>query len=90
MLNFLPSSENPLNFEWIRDTQEASAELQRKCGKGISGFSRRKFDGTKLVYFTEKGKNEDEFWNICLTNEAVRPAIAWFHQVLGHTGCDWL
>ena len=90
MLNLPPSSENPLNFEWIRDTQEASAELRRKCGEGISGFSRRKFDGIDLICFTDKGQNEDENWKICLTDEAVRPAIAWFHQVLGHPGRDRL
>ncbi len=61
-------------------------KLRRQIGEGISGFSERSFDGIKLVCFTEKGQNKNDHWKICLFYEAVMPAIAWFHEVLGYPG----
>ncbi len=39
MLNLPASDPNPLDFEWLHDTQDAVTSLKRKCGEGISGFS---------------------------------------------------
>ncbi len=86
MLNLPASGPNPLNFEWLRDTQDAVATLRRKCDNGEPEFSSKSFDGIEMICFTEEGRDENDHWNIFLTEEAVRPAIAWFHEVLGHPG----
>ena len=90
MLNLPMSGPNPLDFEWLRDTQDAITSLMHQCDKGISGFSKRRFNGIELVCFAEKGREENNHWKICLTDEAVVPAIAWFHKVLGHPGMNCL
>ncbi len=90
LLNLPASGPHPLNFEWLRDTQDAVTSLRGQCNRGISGFLKRKFDGFELVCFTEKKKEENDHWKICLTNEAMVPAIAWFHKVLGHPGMNRL
>ena len=84
MLNLPASGPNPLDFEWLRDMQDAVPRLQRQCDKGISGFSRLSFDGVDLICFTENGQEENDHWKIYLTDKAVVPAIAWFHEVLAH------
>ncbi len=38
MLNLPASGPNPLNFEWLRDTQDAVASLRRKYDNGELGF----------------------------------------------------
>ena len=39
-----------------------------------------------MVCLTEKGQDEKYHWKICMTDEAVMPAITWFHEVLSHPG----
>ena len=56
MLNLPASGPNPLDFEWLRDTQEAAMSLKRKCDENVPGFSTRSFNGVKLVCFTEEGQ----------------------------------
>ncbi len=56
MLSLPASAPNPLDFEWLRDTQEAAMILKRNCEENVPGFSLRSFEGVKLVCFTEKGK----------------------------------
>ncbi len=90
MLNLPASGPNPLDFELLRNTQDAVLSLRRRCGDGISGVSERSFDRIKLVCFTEKGQDEKDHWKICLTDEAVMSAITWFNEVLGHPGKDRL
>ncbi len=40
MLNLPASGPNPLDFKWLRDTQDAVTSLRRQCDEGISGFSK--------------------------------------------------
>ena len=86
MLNLPVSEQNPLNYDWLKDLQDADPVLRRNGEQGISGFSLRTFDETELVCYTEPGKDENDHWKICLTDETLQPAITWFHQVLGHPG----
>ena len=60
--------------------------LRHNCDKGVPGFSKRSFDGIKLICFTEEGRYENDHLKIFFTEEAMMPAIAWFHKVLGHPG----
>ena len=62
MLNLPASGPNPLDFEWLRNTQESAISLKCKCDENVQGFSTRSFDGVKLVCFTEKGL-EKKMWS---------------------------
>ncbi len=64
MVNLPGSIPNPLDFEWLRDTQEAAMNFNRKCDSNVPGFSIRSFKGVKLVCFTEKGLEENDHWKI--------------------------
>ena len=44
-----------------------------------SGFHKKKFAGEELVCFTEKDKDEDNNWKICLSDSVVHHAIKPFH-----------
>ena len=64
MLNLPASGPNPLDFKWLRDTQDAETSLRHQCGNGIVRFSKQLFDGVELICFTEKGQEENEHWKI--------------------------
>ena len=49
MLNLPSSEQNPLNFDWKKDTQDADPILTRKVGEAISGFSKHKFNVIELA-----------------------------------------
>ena len=60
MLNLPASCPNPLDFEWLRDTQDAVMSLRRKCDNGDPGFSRRYFNRIDLICFMEEGLDEND------------------------------
>ena len=85
----IPRSEtNPLDFNWIKDTQDADRELAQVC-KEVEAYSSRMFNDVELICYTPPKQPADN-WKICLTDEAVKPAVEWFHQVLGHPGSQRL
>ena len=86
LMNIPSFDANPLNYEWLKDTQDTDRELRDACDK-VELYSRRSFDETELICYTPPRKPADR-WKICLTDEAVGPAIAWVHQhqMLGHSG----
>ena len=84
LLNLPSTQDNPLSYAWLKDTQDADPELAKQCEMKDSGFHFREFGDTKLICYNEKGK--DDAWKICLTDEAVEPAIVYFHQLLNHPG----
>ena len=86
MLNLPSSEKNTLNYDWLKDTQDTDPSLEGKCTNKVPGYSKQKFDEVELICFTAPGKDTTNDWKICLTDEAVGPAVAWFHQVLGHPG----
>ena len=86
----LPSSDaNPLSYRWLKETQDSDLVLERRS-KDDPRFSIRIFDEIELICYTAPGKEPDNDWKICLADEALDPAIAWFHQVLGHPGRERL
>ena len=86
LLNLPSSDNNPLSYLWLKDTQDEDHELIDRCKEDKSRYHLRKFDEVELVCFTESEKDEDTDWKICLTDEAVDHAIAWFHQIFNHPG----
>ena len=85
-LNLPSSDDNPLSYIWLKDTQSEDPELTKLCEDPESGFHIKRFDDEELVCFTEKGKDKDTDWKICLSDQAVHHAVAWFHQLLNHPG----
>lgn len=88
MMNIPSMDANPLDFAWLKDTQDADRELTRACNE-VDLYSRREFGDTELICYTPPRSSADN-WKICLTDEAVNPSIAWFHQMLGHPGSQRL
>ena len=87
-LNLPNSDENPLSVTWLRETQQGDAGLMARADEGKKYFW-RDFDGVKLVCHAKAGEEETQ-WRICLANEALKPAIHWFHLLLNHPGRDKL
>ena len=44
------------------------------------------FAGEELVCFTEKDKDKDNDWKICLSDSEVHHAVKYFHLLLNHPG----
>lgn len=86
MMNIPRSTHNPLNYDWLKDTQDADSELVKRLDQQVKGYHKREFDEVELICYSPTGGSKNDNWQICLTDEAVGPAIAWFHQVLGHPG----
>ena len=85
MLNVPQSEDNPLSYTWLKETQESSETLQQKLTNNISGYHTRKFDDVELICYSPQGSTESE-WKICLSDEALKPAVEWFHEYLSHPG----
>ncbi len=86
LLNLPSTEDNPLSYQWLRDSQDSDTELKRKCEDSKSGFHTRLFNEIELVCYTEPGKDKDQDWKIYLTDQSVEPSIVWFHQLLNHPG----
>ena len=85
-LNIPKMDDNPLSYQWLKDTQDADTELQKLTETDEARFYLKKFRDVELICFTEAGRNKNRYWRIALSDEAVKPAIAWFHQFLNHPG----
>ena len=88
-LNLPSSDENPLSYRWLKEMQDSDLNLERRSADSPY-YSTKTFDEIELVCYTEPGKDADNDWKICLSDEALDPAIRWFHQVLGHPGRERL
>ena len=88
-LNLPSSEENPLSMKWLRETQQGDTGLITRADEDGNRYFWRDFEGVKLVCHAEAGK-EDTHLKICLANEALKPAIHWFHLLLNHPGRDKL
>ena len=86
LLNLSHSDDNPLSTVWLQETQQGEPSLLAKAEDADSNFYWRDFEGTKLVCHTADGRDAETDWRICLSDEALGPAIHWFHQLLAHPG----
>ena len=86
LLNLPNSDDNPLSYVWLRDMQERDPELMARSQEPDSGFQTRIFDDHEIICYTEKDKNPESDWKICLTDESVDHAIKYFHQLFNHPG----
>ena len=90
-LNIPNSPINPLSYQWLKETQESDEELMNQVNIENSGYHLKRFDSkTELVCYTKPDEDPTQDWKICLSDEALEPAIAWFHEYLGHPGRDRL
>ena len=85
-LNLPSSDENPLSVAWLYDTQQGQPELLAKTDEQGNKYHWRDFEGVKLVCYTAESGQEETQWKICLSDEALKPAINWFHQLFNHPG----
>ncbi len=49
LLNLPSSVNNPLSYQWLKDTQDADSELAQQCKVHESGFQLKQFDDIELV-----------------------------------------
>ena len=58
--------------------------MKEQCKAKDSGFFMKEFGDMELVCYSKSEKKDD--WKICLSDEAVKHAIVFFHQLLNHPG----
>ena len=74
----------PLNFDSIRDAQQADASVVLLLNK--PGFAAEEFYGHQLICYTKDGPHP----RIVLPDGLMETAIKWYHFVGGHGGMDCL
>ena len=91
MLN-LPDTEvqeNPLNYGWLAEQQEADVSLQSLANKWPNQFNKKKIGDTELICYTKPADNPAN-WKIALAEASVPKVVKWFHIILGHPGASRL
>ena len=93
MLNLPPMfspMENPLNYTWMRETQQRDQVLQKRLEKSADTrgpyFIKRLDDENDVICYSKNFNERDKYWRIALSAEMVEPTVKWYHQVLGHAG----
>ena len=84
------AQENPLDFAWIKHSQEQDQVLKQLQLGLPQSYHVRQFDGIELVCWATSGMDPETQWKICLTQETLLPTIRWFHQILNHPGQEQL
>ena len=74
---------------WLCETQQGDTGLIVNTDEEGNRYFWREMEGVKLICHSEGGKKETH-WKICLTDEALKPAIHWFHLLVNHPGRDKL
>ena len=78
MLNLPSTDENPLSYVWLKETQDEDPKLSELCNDADSGFPKVDFAGKELICYTEKDKDRNNDWKICLSDTAVHHAVQFF------------
>ena len=86
LLNLPSTNDNPLSYQWLKDTQEEDPDLLAQCAIEGSGYHKKQFADVELVCHTAEGKEKDREWKKFLSDRVVEPSIKWFHQLLNHPG----
>jgi hypothetical protein len=88
MLNIPNTDINPLSYAWLHETQEVDNKLMNNIQVQHNGYHLKQFGEFKLACYTKTQENPNQDWKIFLSDEALEPAVAWFHEYLSHPGRD--
>ena len=84
--------ENPLNYGYIREQQQADACLLARQEKYPTQYINKSLDEDvdDIICYVRPNDNETQ-WRIALPEQMLDKTIAWFHQIMGHQGskCLW-
>ena len=90
MLNLPPMNspmENPLNYAWMKQQQDADQSLQRGLQRHPDLFFTKTLDeSNSIICYAKTPLERESHWRIALAADMVKPTCDWFHQVLGHPG----
>ena len=88
MLFELARGRNPLNFEHIREQQQADTQLLALQAKYPQQYVNLSLDDSidTIICYVKQGDNPNTKWRIALPESMLEPAVKWFHQVLNHPG----
>ena len=80
--------QNLLNFDYIREQQQADKQLLRLHRKYPNNYIYKCLDDNvdNIICYVKDFDNPSLQWKIALTDEMVIPTIKWFHKVMGHPG----
>ncbi len=79
--------ESPLDYEWIREQQQADEALLTKYRKNPQRFFYKTFyDDFRLLCYHKPVLNKEKQWKFAMTASMIKPTIRWFHAILGHPG----
>ena len=79
---------NPLNYEYIREQQQADDQLLKLQRKYPNNYINKCLDDNvdDIICYVKDHNNPYEIWKIALPDQMVKPTIKWFHEVMGHPG----
>ena len=86
----IPMQSNPLNMEWIADSQERDPKTKALRDNPGKYYHLRPFGDVNVLCYVRPGGDVNTQWRIVLTDDTVGPAVQWFHEVAVHPGRDRL
>jgi hypothetical protein len=92
----LPDSENPeqnpLSFAYIREQQQADANLLAVQQRYPNNYINKCLDddAEDIICYVKDLQDPTTQWKIALPEQMLKETVAWFHQVMGHPGQDRL
>ena len=80
--------QNPLNFDYIREQQQADEQLLRLQRKHPNNYTYKCLDDNvdDIICYVKDFNDPLSQWKIALSDQMVIPTIKWFHKVMGHHG----
>jgi len=79
--------ENPLNYGYIREQQQADARLLARQEKYPEQYINISLDDDvdDIICYVRPTDNQNQ-WRIALPEQMLDKTISWFHQIMGHPG----
>ena len=80
--------QNPLNYEYIQEQQQADKTFLALQIKYPSRYINKCLDDNvkDIICYVKDHDDPNTQWKIALPDQMVQPTIKWFHQVMGHPG----
>ena len=77
--------ENPLNYGYIREQQQADARLLARQEKYPEQYINISLDDDvdDIICYVRPTDNQNQ-WRIALPEQMLDKTIAWFHKLVGH------
>ncbi len=79
--------DSPLNFENIREKQQADAELLEWKRKFPERYIDKQIGRVRgIICYVKPGEDPRTQWKIALPASMLEGTVKWFHQITGHPG----